>query len=978
MTYDLGVLFGTSVGYLGILFLIAYFADRKVIPTTWIDHPVTYSLSLGVYASSWTYYGSVGFADSNGYLFLTIYLGVTLAFILSPVLLKPLLKLTREHQLASLADLFSFRYRSQLAGIMVTLFMLVGSLPYIALQIRAVTESLQILTQQTTPDILALGFCLTLMLFAILFGARHASPREKHRGLVAAVAFESLVKLIALLLIGIYAIYFIFDGPDHLTDWLKINPDAVTALFESTQHQSWFTLILLSFSAAFLLPRQFHMLFTENLNEKSLDTATWLFPLFLLALNLFIPVILWAGNFIQLESNPDTYVLGITVNSDLSWLPLLAFLGGISAASAMVIISSIALANMCLNHLILPVKFPRSDQNLHTWIIWGKRTLIVLVILAGYAFYSLFQQRQGLAQQGLLSFVAVAQFLPGIAGVLYWKQATRPGFIAGLFAGMSVWLVTLLIPLLYSSGIIETDFAISRIISDSGMDKWTFATLVSLSLNTGLFILVSIYSRQSQGEMEAARSCCAESLLPLAGIVSAKSAFEFESILSNILGESSAKHEVQQALNDLKMSPYEKSPSELRRLRERIEKNLSGLIGPQLSHAIINSHLQLDPNAKTALADSIKYVEQRLENSQILLDGLSSELKNLHRYHRNILLDLPLGVCVISHNQQINIWNMAMEAMSEVKSSHAVGKKIDQLPDPWRQVLIIFLKSADTHQYHLEVKTGDETRWFNLHKATILEPNFLTGHIQENLPGTVILFEDLTDLENLESELAHSDRLASIGRLAAGVAHEIGNPVTGIASLAQNLEEETDPGEIAASSKSILEQTNRINTIIRSLMNFSRNSEDQSYDVKTPLCEIIDDALNLVRLSHKNKQIQFKVECNKDFSIKGDRQRLSQVFVNLLTNAIDASDLGGTITIKGKKDGNEIRIMICDEGSGIPEDIKDKLFEPFVTSKPTGQGTGLGLALAYKTVRDHNGDIEIKSETSAGTSVIVRLPSTNQ
>ena len=978
MTYELGVLFGTGVTYLGILFLIAYFSDRKVIPTKWIDHPVTYSLSLGVYASSWTYYGSVGFADSNGFLFLTIYLGVTLAFILSPVLLKPLLKLTREHQLTSLADVFSFRYRSQWAGIMVTLFMLVGSLPYIALQIRAVTESLKILTQQTTPEILALGFCLTLMLFAILFGARHASPREKHRGLVAAVAFESLVKLIALLVIGLYAVYFIFEGPDHLNEWLSINPEAVSALFHPVQNQSWLTLILLSFSAAFLLPRQFHMLFTENLNEKSLNTASWLFPLFLLALNLFIPVILWAGNFIQLETNPDTYVLGITLNSDVAWLPLLAFLGGISAASAMVIISSIALANMCLNHLILPVAFPRSDQNLHTWIVWAKRILIALVILAGYAFYALLQQRQGLVQQGLLSFVAVAQFLPGIVGVLYWKQATRPAFIAGLFAGMTAWGVTLLIPLLHSSGLTGTDFSIAQMINDSGMDKWTFATLVSLSLNIGIFILVSIYSRQTPGEIEAARSCCAETLLPLSGIVSAKSPFEFESVLSNILGEASAKREVQQALLDLKMSPYEKDPTELRRLRERIEKNLSGLIGPQLSHAIINSHLQLDPNAKTALADSIKYVEQRLENSQLLLDGLNTELKNLHRYHRNILLDLPLGVCVISHNQQINIWNMAMERMSQVKSSHVVGKNIEQLPEPWHQVLNIFLKSADTHQYHLEVQTGEESRWFNLHKATIIEPTVLTGHAQENMPGTVILFEDLTNLENLETELAHSDRLASIGRLAAGLAHEIGNPVTGIASLAQNLEEETDPGEISAASKSILEQTSRINSIIRSLMNFSRNSEDKGLSVETPLCEIIDDALNLVRLSHKNKNMQFEVECNQSFKIKGDRQRLSQVFVNLLTNAIDASEQGGKITIHSHKDDKAIRIAISDEGIGIPDDIKDSLFEPFVTSKPTGQGTGLGLALAYKTVQDHNGSIEIESQAEAGTRVVVRLPSINQ
>ncbi len=177
MILDLPVLFGAAVAYLSLLFLIAYATDRGKLPDRLVRHPVVYVLSLGVYATSWSYYGSVGFAAEQGYQFLTIYLGVTLAFVLTPVLLQPILRLTREYQLTSLADLFAFRYRSQVAGILVTLFMLFGTLPYIALQIRAVTESLRVLTQEATPQVLALGFCLTLILFATLFGARHISPR---------------------------------------------------------------------------------------------------------------------------------------------------------------------------------------------------------------------------------------------------------------------------------------------------------------------------------------------------------------------------------------------------------------------------------------------------------------------------------------------------------------------------------------------------------------------------------------------------------------------------------------------------------------------------------------------------------------------------------------------------------------------------------------------------------------------------------
>jgi Na+/proline symporter len=189
MSVDPPLLIGAGLAYLVVLFLIAHATDRGLIPESWVAHPLTYTLSLGVYATSWSYYGSVGFAAGNGFQFLTIYLGVTLAFVLGPVLLKPILRLTHEYQLGSLADLFAFRYRSQLAGMLVTLFMLVGTLPYIALQIRAVTESLRVVSDSTSPHSLALGFCVALFLFAVLFGARHVSPREKHRGLVAAIAF---------------------------------------------------------------------------------------------------------------------------------------------------------------------------------------------------------------------------------------------------------------------------------------------------------------------------------------------------------------------------------------------------------------------------------------------------------------------------------------------------------------------------------------------------------------------------------------------------------------------------------------------------------------------------------------------------------------------------------------------------------------------------------------------------------------------
>ncbi|HEY9148801.1 MAG TPA: histidine kinase, partial [Gammaproteobacteria bacterium] len=509
MTFELWHLFLAGVAYLLLLFLIAFAAEHGWLPQRLAHHPLTYTLSLGVYATSWSFYGSVGFAQTQGNNFLTIYLGVTLAFLLAPVLLQPIMRLTREYQLSSLADLFAFRYQSQLAGVLVTLFMLTGTLPYIALQVRAVTESLQVLTGESAPAMIALGFCITVTLFAILFGARHFSAREKHEGLVVAIAFESLIKLLALLAVGGFALYGVFGGFGGLEQWLRANPEALAAMHRPVHEGSWATLLLLAFAAAFLLPRQFHMTFTENFDEKALNTASWAFPLFLLLLNLAIPPILWAGNQLQVETAPDFYVLGITLSHQATLLPLLAFIGGISAASAMIIVTTLALAAMCMNHLVLPASFPprlHPETNIYRWLLWGRRILIALIILAGYAFYLLLEHNQGLVQLGLISFVAVAQFLPGIIGLLYWRRATRAGFIAGLLGGGTVWAVSLMLPLLEQSDMVST--VIEANIGMHSDDPWSSSTFWSLAINSGLFVLFSLLTRPSLQEKEIASACC--------------------------------------------------------------------------------------------------------------------------------------------------------------------------------------------------------------------------------------------------------------------------------------------------------------------------------------------------------------------------------------------------------------------------------------------------------------------------------------
>jgi len=968
MQFELWQLFLVGVLYLGLLFLIATATDRGWIPESLASHPLIYSLSIGVYATSWSFYGSVGFAEKEGFNFLTIYLGTTLAFLASPILLRPILKITEAYRLASLADLFAFRYHSQLAGVLVTLLVLAGTLPYMSLQIQAVTNTLQIMTNETEQHLIALMFCITVGLFSILFGTRHLSLREKHRGLVVAIAFESLVKLITLLSVGLFAVFGIFGGFGELNQYLDQHPEANAALFAPVQEGPWATLMLLSFAAAFLLPRQFHMIFVESIKHKNIETASWAFPLFLLLLNLSIPPILWAGQSLQLDIPADFFVLGITLESGSSVLPILTFMGGLSAASAMIIVTTLALASMCMNNFVLPASFPpklSTGTSMYEWLLWGRRFVIMSIVGIGYLFYLVQTQNPGLAGLGLISFVAVAQCLPGVVGLLYWPRANRKGFISGLIVGATIWAFTLFVPLFERAGIIETPFFTIPEIAMSTTD----AALWSLLLNGLTFVVVSLLSHQSQEEREVAEACSRESFLIPQGSVKATSIAEFEQQLSAIIGQDIAHNEVDRALADLGLVPGEINQTDLTRLRAQIDRNLSGLVGPVLSRMIVNEHLQIDRATQSALANTIQFVGHNQEQTRSRLRGVSSELDALRRFHLQVLQDLPLGVVSIDNAGIILSWNKELSKITGIKRGDAIGNSILQLEDPWGELLAGF-KSSDQYLISkLKLPIKNQVRVLNLFKAVV-------SREQEDNSGIAILIEDHSERYQLEEKLTHSERLASIGQLASGVAHEIGNPVTGIACLAQDLRSELDHTEqVSEGLSQILTQTDRISRIVGSLSNYSRaGAADESPAEKLDLHQVILEAINLVSLSQAGKQMHYQNQCETGLMVKGYAQKLVQVFVNLLTNATDASNPGQIVTIESEVRGGQILISVKDQGKGIAEEHLSKIFEPFFTTKTVGEGTGLGLSLTYNIVKEHGGSISVTSKSMAGCRFDITLP----
>jgi PAS domain S-box-containing protein len=395
-------------------------------------------------------------------------------------------------------------------------------------------------------------------------------------------------------------------------------------------------------------------------------------------------------------------------------------------------------------------------------------------------------------------------------------------------------------------------------------------------------------------------------------------------------------------------------------------------MGPSVAQDIVENFLPYKVGGETYVTEDIHFIESRLEDYQSRLTGLAAELDALRRYHRQTLQELPMGVCSLAKDQEILMWNRAMEELTGIDAHLVVGSRLGSLAEPWRGLLSRFVDAADEHLHKQSLGLDGQTRWLNLHKAAIDEP------LAPGNSGLVLLVEDHTETQLLEDRLVHSERLASIGRLAAGVAHEIGNPVTGIACLAQNLHEEREgDAEIVETCAQIIEQTKRITRIVQSLMSFAHAGGRQQASEPVCLAEVAREAIALLSLNREH-DVQYFNLCAPQHWVEGDPQRLAQVLINLLSNARDASPAGSAIRVRSEAGEHTVELIVEDEGSGIPKSIVDRLFEPFFTTKDPGKGTGLGLALVYSIVEEHYGQITIDSpadpQKQRGTRIRVTLP----
>jgi len=659
--------------YLGLLFAIAYYADRRAdAGRSLIASPYIYSLSLAVYATAWTFYGSVGRAAENGVGFLPIYIGPTLMIALWWVVMRKILRISKQNRITSLADFIASRYgKSALLGGVVTVIAVIGILPYISLQLKAVSYSFNTMLQY--PELIipagngpllgdtAFWVALFLAAFTILFGTRHLDTAEHHEGMVAAIAFESLVKLVAFVAVGAWVTWGLYNGFGDIFARAAADPELEPMLAPfggvGGDYSSWIWLTILSMFAIMFLPRQFQVTVIENKDEAHLRKAIWLFPLYMLAINVFVLPIAFGGllHFPRGSADADAFVLTLPMSQKQELLALVVFIGGLSAATGMVIVETIALSTMVCNDLVMPVLLRMRTLRLNersdlTRLLLGiRRGAIVLILLLGYLYFKVAGEAYALVSTGLISFAAVAQFAPAALGGIFWKDATRRGALAGLTAGFAVWSYTLLLPAFARSdwlpiGFLEHGpFGIEllkplALFGISGLDQITHAMIWSMLANVGAYVGVSLLRAPGADEHRQAslfvdvykRPGEAGGAQFWRGTASAADLFN---LLARFIGLRAAGD----AFTDYARERGLEQPEERREadadLVHFVEKQLAGVIGAASAHIMLASvvkeeALTLD-EVRAVLDDASQLVvySHRLEQKSQQLERATQELR---------------------------------------------------------------------------------------------------------------------------------------------------------------------------------------------------------------------------------------------------------------------------------------------------------------------------------------------------------------
>lgn len=894
--------------YLCILFAIAYWGDKRADQNrSIISNPYIYALSIAVYCTSWTFYGSVGRAASNGIGFLPIYLGPTLTFILGWFLLRKMIRISKVNRITSIADFIASRYgKSATLSGLVTIIAVVGIMPYISLQLKAVSTSFTMLLQypyvgsaassaQSVSIYADTAFYVSVLLgtFAILFGTRHIDASEHHEGMVAAVAFESVVKLLAFLAVGLFVTFGMYDGIGDIFEKAQ-SSEKLASLFTvegAGGYTSWVSLTLLSMAAIIFLPRQFQVTIVECVNEAHLKKAIWLVPLYLFLINIFVLPIAFGGllRFPNGTVNADTFVLTLPMAERQEALALFAFIGGLSAATAMIIVATVALSTMVSNDLVMP--FLLRTRRLHLskradlsgLILTIRRCTIAFLLLLGYVYVRLIGDSYALVSIGLVSFAAAAQFAPPILAGMYWKRGTRAGAFAGLTAGFVVWAYTLLIPSFARSGWIPASFledgpfAIEMLKPYSlfglhGLDPISHALFWTLFFNVGFFVIVSLWTSRS--------------------VIERSQAIQFV----DIFRESSDGHRVWRG---------------------------SAVVGQikQLVARFVGEARMQDAFGRYELSLGRKLADNSPADANIVAFG-----------------ERQLAGAIGASSARIMIASVVREEL------HDIDEMMEML-DEASQV-IEYSRRLEQKSRELQIATDD--------------------------------------LKAANTRLKELDRLKD--GFISTVSHELRTPLTSIRSFAEII---CDNPNISSKQRNefatiIVNESERLTRLINDILDIAKMEAGQ-IDWELRVIQprtVIEQALIATSgpFHQEGRKIRLETEIATDLpKVKAESDRLTQVIVNLISNAVKFCDKEeGVVRVTAERSANSLLVRVSDNGVGIAPEDHAKVFQRFqqvgnmLTNKP--KGTGLGLPICAEIIKYFGGEIGVESKAGDGAIFWFRLP----
>ncbi|HEY2925918.1 sensor histidine kinase [Piscinibacter sp.] len=901
-----GVILITSFAYLGILFAIAYYGDKRAdAGRSIIANPYIYAFSMAVYATSWTFYGSVGRAAASGVGFLPIYLGPTLMAALWWLVLRKMIRISKVNRITSIADFIAARYgKSSLLGGLVTVIAVVGIVPYIALQLKAVSNSFVILLQY--PEIVmpakalavgiwqdtALYVALLLAAFTLLFGTRHLDATERHEGMVAAIAFESLVKLLAFLAVGVFVTFGLYNGFADLFGRAAQLPkidQLLTLGGAAGNYGSWASLIFLSMLSILFLPRQFQISVVENVNENHLSKAIWLFPAYLLAINIFVLPITFAGlmQFAPGQVDADTFVLTLPMLHHREALALLVFIGGLSAATGMVIVETIALSTMMCNDLAMPLLLRwkvlalSNRTDLSPLLLGIRRGAIVLLMMLGYVYYRAAGEAYALVSIGLVSFAAVAQFAPAMLGGMYWRQGTRNGALTGLLLGFALWGYTLLLPSFAKSGWLPISFieqgplgiALLKplaLFGLQGLDDISHALFWSMLANVGGYVAVSLLGPQSIRDQ-------AQALLFV-------DVFKMASRSSSLWRGSASVQEIVTLVGRF-LGPA------------RAQEAFAGYA----AQCGLKSVREIEPDA-----DLVRFAENLLAGAI----GASSA---------RVILASAVKEEALGMDEVLNILD---EASQLIAYSHQLEQKSREL----------------------EAATA-ELRAAN---------------------------ERLTELDRMKDDFIST------------VTHELRTPLTSIRAFSEILHDHPDmaPDKRSQFILIIVKESERLTRMINQVLDLAKleSGSAEWHPTEIDLKDVIDDAVSTTSQLLRESGITLALELPDAVPpVQADRDRLMQVMLNLISNAVKFCDRrDGRIAIGLHVRNGALQVDVRDNGIGIAGADHEIIFEKFrqvgdtLTEKP--QGTGLGLPISRQIVHHFGGKLWVESALGQGATFSFTLP----